>query len=121
MWGGMGMERYAEAGDIISLTYYKYLTPPPPPSASDKVIEVNYNTTLTQENITNRYLELPEDCEVSRAITVTLENLPQIRNEDWVVIENVNPEKDRISWAGFDMERYVEVGDIVSVTYYKKA
>ena len=86
----------------------------------EKAVEVAFEATLTAADVANRYLELPEDCDVSRALTVVLESLPQRMGEDWQVIENVDPVKDRISWAGLGMERMAQAGDKVSVNYYRK-
>ena len=86
----------------------------------EKAVEVAFEAVLTAANITNKYLELPEDCDVSRALTMVLESLPQRMGEDWTVVEYVDPVKDRISWAGLGMERVVQAGDKVSVNYYRK-
>jgi hypothetical protein len=86
----------------------------------EQAVEVAYERTLTQEDINNKYLELPEDCDTDRAITLILENLPQKRGEDWVFNERESPEKDRIAWAGRGMERIAQAGDKVSINYYRK-
>ena len=90
-------------------------------AVGEKAVEVAIEATLTATDIANKHLDLPEDCDVSRALTVVLESLPRRMGEDWTVIENVDPEKDRISWAGLGMERLAQAGDKVSITYYKKA
>ena len=86
----------------------------------EKAVEVALEVVLSAADIANKYLELPEDCDASRALTVVLESLPQRAGEDWTVVENASPVKDRISWAGLGMERLAQVGDKVSVNYYKK-
>ncbi len=86
----------------------------------EKAIEVIYEKTLTAQDILNKYLELPEDCDADRAITLILESIPQRINEDWRVIIKEQPDKDSISWSGLAMEDIVQAGDKVSITYYKK-
>ena len=86
----------------------------------ERAVEVAFEAVLSAADVANKYLELPEDCDASRALTVVLESLPQRMGEDWQVIENVDPVKDRISWAGLGMERLAQAGDRVSVNYYKK-
>lgn len=86
----------------------------------EAAVEVGYEVVLTSQHITAKGLELPEDCDVSRALTLVLESLPQRVGDDWQVIEKTAPEKDRIVWAGLGMERLVKVGDKVSINYYKK-
>lgn len=89
-------------------------------SVGEAAIEVGYEVALTSQHISNKGLELPEDCDVSRALSLVLESLPQRMGDDWQVVEKTAPEKDRIAWAGLGMERIVKVGDKVSINYYKK-
>ncbi len=86
----------------------------------EQAVEIAYERTLTQEDINNKYLELPEDCDTDRALNLILENLPQMRGNDWTVVERDSPEKDRITWADLGMERIVQAGDKVSINYYRK-
>ena len=86
----------------------------------ERAVEVAYERTLTQGDIENKYLELPEDCDTDRALTLILENLPQRRGDDWEVVERDSPEKDRVTWAGRGMERIAQARDKVSINYYRK-
>ena len=86
----------------------------------EEAIEVTLNMTLTERDIAARYIELPSDCDTSRALTLILENLPVNRDTDWEVVTKDWPEKDRIAWAGLGMERLAQVGDNVSINYYVK-
>lgn len=89
-------------------------------SVGEAAVEVGYEVVLATQHIADKGLELPEDCDVARALTLVLESLPQRVGDDWQVIEKTAPEKDRIVWAGLGMERLVKVGDKVSINYYKK-
>ena len=86
----------------------------------EKAIEISHDLTLSQTHISNKYIELPEDCDIQRAITFTLEGVSQIRGSDWEVDEKDYPEKDRITWKDFSLEHLVQAGDKANITYYKK-
>lgn len=79
--------------------------------------EVMLSTVLTAQNISQKYIELPEDCDVTQAITVALQG---VLMTGWTVISRTPPDKDLISWDGLELEQLVRVGDTVSVTYYKQ-
>lgn len=89
-------------------------------AVGEAAIEVGYEVVLTSQHIADKGLALPEDCDVSRALTLVLESLPQRMGDDWEVVEKTAPEKDRITWAGLGMERTARAGDKVSINYYKK-
>ena len=80
---------------------------------AEKSIEVVYNITLEagQSNI-----ELPSDCDVSRAITVSLNGILLQQGEFWEVIEKDWPDKDIIALKGFDFQ----AKDKIFITYYRK-
>ena len=86
----------------------------------EEAVEVAFNTTLTAQNIAAKYLELPSDCDSSRALSLILENLPLTMGSDWNIVTKDWPEKDRITWAGLGMERLAQFGDNVSINYYVK-
>lgn len=89
-------------------------------AVGEKAVEVGYEVVLAPRHIADKALELPEDCDVSRALTLVLESLPQRMGDDWQVVEKTAPEKDRIVWDGLGMERMARAGDKVSINYYKK-
>lgn len=89
-------------------------------AVGEAAIEVGYEVVLTSQHIADKGLALPEDCDVSRALTLVLESLPQRMGDDWQVVEKTAPEKDRIVWEGLGMERTARAGDKVSINYYKK-
>ena len=55
----------------------------------EEAIEVTLNMTFTGRDIAAKYLELPSDCDTSRALTLVLENLPLNRGVDWEIIAKV--------------------------------
>ena len=86
----------------------------------EKAIEVMQTITLTEEMINNCKIKLPDDCDVDRPITVVINSVPQLHDNDWIIIENEWPVLDEISWKNKQLQNILEVGDIVSITYYKK-
>ena len=86
----------------------------------EKAIEVSYNFTVTNNEISGYGFDLPNDCDVDRPITLVIENVTMINGDDYIITENEMPISDRISWYHKNMEYRVEVGDKISVTYYKK-
>ena len=86
----------------------------------EKVVEAMQNVTLTEDMINNCKIKLPNDCDVDRPITVVINSVPQLHDNDWIVIEKEWPELDEISWKNKQLQNILEVGDIVAITYYKK-
>ncbi|MBQ9564410.1 MAG: hypothetical protein IJU98_02375 [Synergistaceae bacterium] len=86
----------------------------------EEAVEVTLNVALTAQDIAARYIELPSDCDTSRALSLILENLPLNRDVDWKAATKDWPEKDRIAWAGLGMERLAQAGDRLSINYYVK-
>ena len=82
--------------------------------------ETSLSLVLTRQNIVQRHIELPEDCDVARAVTFAVQGVLMHKGTDWTLIERNTPEKDLISWDGFNLEKIIQVGDKVSVTYYRK-
>ena len=79
-------------------------------------VEVVFNTTTT--NL--KFIELPDDCDTSRAVTFSIEGISARLGSDWRIIEHESPENDVISWDGLGLDGIVQPGDNVSITYYKK-
>lgn len=88
---------------------------------AENSVETSYSTTLSVQNINSKSLELPHDCDTSRAITLTLQGLSFVQGRDWRLIENTAPVLDVISWENLALQDIVQQGDSVSITYYKKS
>lgn len=87
---------------------------------ADKSTETSLALTLTEQHILQRFIELPEDCDASKAIVFTLQGVVMQRGVDWQVKENEYPRLDLISWVGLELDGFAQAGDKVFVTYYKK-
>ena len=88
---------------------------------AENSVETSYCTTLSAQNISTHSLELPYDCDTSRAITLTLQGLSFVQGRDWRLIEHIAPVLDVISWENLALQAIVQQGDSVSITYYKKS
>lgn len=86
----------------------------------EKSIEVSYNFILSAQNISQKFIALPNDCDTSRNIVFYLSGLALAQGEFWEVIEKNYPEQDLISWNGLQLEQLVQSGDSACITYYKK-
>ena len=75
---------------------------------------------LTNEHISQKYIELPEDCDTSKFTGLYLQGLITEPGVDWQIVEKATPEKDRIAWDGLELEYTAQAGDKVLVSYYKK-
>lgn len=87
----------------------------------EKAIETAYNLTLTATQVVQKYIVLPDDCDISRAITLSLNGVSFAQGDFWEVSENVNSSTtDLVSWDGLSLENIAQVGDNIIITYYKK-
>ena len=87
---------------------------------SNNSIEVPYNVSLTKQIIGQKFIELPEDCDTSRIITLSIQGIQMQQNTDWEVSEKTYPEKDLIAWEGLGLETLAQVGDKIFISYYRK-
>ena len=90
-------------------------------SIAELSVETSYSTTLSAQNISSHSLQLPHDCDTSKAITLSLQGLSFIQGKDWQLIENNAPVLDVISWEKLALQDIAQQGDLVSITYYKKS
>lgn len=87
----------------------------------EKAIETALYTVLTPSLVQQKFIPLPDDCDTSRIITLTLNGVSMPQKDFWEVRENVNSSNaDLISWVGLGLDGFVQVGDTVFISYYKK-
>ena len=87
---------------------------------SNSSVEVPYNITLTKAIIGQKFIELPNDCDTSRIITLSIQGIQMQQGTDWEVITKVWPQKDLIAWEGLGLETLAQVGDKILISYYRK-
>lgn len=87
----------------------------------EKAIETDCNIMLTANQVQQKFIALPDDCDTSRVITLSLNGVAFPRGDAWEVKENVNSStNDLITWEGLGLDGLVQTGDNVLISYYKK-
>ena len=87
----------------------------------EKAVETACNITLTDALVSQKFIVLPDDCDTSRVITLSLNGVAFSQGDAWQVSENVNSsETDLIAWDGLGLESIAQAGDILFISYYKK-
>lgn len=86
----------------------------------EAAIETSCNFILDAHITSLGYIELPHDCDLTRAISVSLNGISLPRYYSWEVIEKTYPEADLIAWDGLELQSLAQIGDILLVSYYKK-
>lgn len=86
----------------------------------EQVIEVMMNVKLTEDMLNNCRIHLPNDCDPDRPITFVINSIPQLHDNDWILIENDYPVLDEISWKNKQLQNILQLNDIATITYYKK-
>lgn len=86
----------------------------------EKALEVAYNLVLTEQQVRQKFIELPYDCDTSRIITLAFQGVSMQQGTFWEVIEKDSPEKDLIAWNGLELETIAQAGDSISISYYRK-
>ena len=82
--------------------------------------EVDQDFIITKEILNNKYIELPDDCDTSRSIIVTLSSQVLVLGVDYKVITNEYPIKDKIDWNTLGLEDVLQLDDTLCIIYYKK-
>ncbi|MBR0186899.1 MAG: hypothetical protein IJQ24_12805 [Synergistaceae bacterium] len=54
----------------------------------EKSVEVSLNLTLSDENIRSCSIELPNDCDPSRSISLALQGISAQQGKDWTILEH---------------------------------
>ena len=89
-------------------------------AARSSSVETSFTVQLTGEIISQKFVELPEDCDTSRVITLVLQGVFIEQAGFWEVVENTYPQKDLISWNGLNLADLARVGDKITISYYRK-
>ncbi len=89
-------------------------------TVAERSIEVSYNITCSKSQISQKFIAIPNDCDFTRAITLSLNGVVFTRGDFWEVSEKNYPDLDAIVWAGLGLDGFIQVGDKVAISYYKK-
>ena len=84
-------------------------------------IETACNITLTDTQVQQKFFALPDDCDSSKVLTLSLNGVSFAQGDFWEVRENVNSSNtDLVAWDGLGLEHIAQAGDKVIISYYKK-
>ena len=84
----------------------------------ENYVEAVFNATLTAQHTSQKYIEMPENCDTSRAITVNIQGISVVKDSDFEIIERNN--RVLISWNELGLESIARTGDKIQITYYKE-
>lgn len=83
----------------------------------DTTYETAYSITLTETHVAQKYVVLPADCDTSKAITLSLNGLDFPRGEAWDLKKTGHA---IIVWDGLELENFVQVGDTILISHYRR-
>ena len=89
-------------------------------TVGEKALEVAYSLVLSPQNIADCCIDLPDDCDSSRSITLALQGIAAQKGVDWDIQEHDAPILDAVVWRGLGLQDVAQAGDSVLITYYKK-
>ena len=92
----------------------------PPSGCSDSAVETVLNVTLNQHHLSQCAVQLPHECEPSRAVTLSLNGISLPQNSFWEVIHQSYPDYDLISWRGLELQLLAQLGDSFIISYYRR-
>lgn len=84
-------------------------------------VEKSYCLTLNQNHIQQKFFPLPDDCDASQAITLSLNGISLPRGAFWEVNEQNYPNPDLIAWNGLELQHLAQSGDTIIVSFYLKS
>ena len=77
-------------------------------------VAVDLSVTLTEQEITQKQITLPSDCE--KVVRVALQGLITEENVDWEFIK----QSHTISWNGLELENIVQANDKILIKYNRR-
>ena len=84
-------------------------------------IESVFSVTLNQQHLSQKFIELPNDCDASQAITLSLNGIALAKGDFWEVSDQNYPQPDLIAWNGLELQHLAQSGDTIIVSFYKKS
>lgn len=83
-------------------------------------VEKSYCLTLNQNHIQQKFFTLPDDCDASQAITLSLNGIALAKGDFWEVVEKSYPQLDLIAWNGLELQSLAQLGDSIIISYYRR-
>lgn len=91
-----------------------------PSVASESVVEAVLNLTINQDILARCSVQLPHDCDTSRAVTLSLNGIALPQHSFWEVIDQTYPNPDLIAWSGLELQHLAQLDDYLIISYYRR-
>ena len=82
--------------------------------------EVVMSVILTEEQVQQKYIEMPEACDTNRIIRVYLHGIPLKQGIDWEVSVRNDVNKILIAWDGYTLEDLLHEADKLLISYFER-
>ena len=87
-----------------------------PSSSMPQTVEAVLNVSVNQQILEQCYVPLPYPCDLSQAITLSLNGIALPRGSFW----EVNHDTSSIAWSGLELQLLVQLGDSIIISYYRR-
>lgn len=75
-----------------------------PSVVSESAVEAVLNLTINQDILAHCSVQLPHDCDSSRAVTLSLNGIALPQHSFWEVVDKSYPDYDLIAWRGLELQ-----------------
>ena len=95
-------------------------TEPEAPSSISLPVEAVLNLTVNQLILEQCSIQLPYPCDLSQAVTLSLNGIALPRGSFWEVIHDDSLNSDAIAWTGLELQQLAQFGDSIIISYYRR-
>ena len=115
---GQSLEIPYSVPDDLGLTCIQEgtATVPDAPSSIPQTVETVLNLTANQMILDQCYVPLPYPCDLSQAITLSLNGIALPQGSFW----EVNLDASSIFWSGLELQHLAQLGDSFIISYYRR-
>ena len=115
---GQSLEVPTRVPDELGLTCIQEgtSTEPETPSSVPQTAEAVLNVTLNSQLLEQCYVLLPYPCDLSQAVTLSLNGIALPRGSFW----EVNLDASSIVWSGLELQQLAQLGDSFIISYYRR-
>ena len=115
---GQSLEVPTRVPDELGLTCIQEgtSTEPETPSSVPQTVEAVLNVTLNQLILEQCYVPLPYPCDLSQAVTLSLNGIALPRGSFW----EVNLDASSIISPGLELQQLAQLGDSFIISYYRR-
>ena len=119
---GQSLEVPTRVPDELGLTCIQEgtSTEPETPSSVPQTVEAVLNVTLNQLILEQCSIPLPYPCDLSQAVTLSLNGIALPRGSFWEVIHDDSLNSDAIAWTGLELQQLAQFGDSIIISYYRR-